>query len=127
MMRLLLDTHALIWWLTDNPRLSSMAGSVIADPDNQVLASAASGYEVANKQRLGRLPGGIAQDLSNALRQARIPLHALTLEHTIVAGLLPGPHRDPWDRLLMAQALTDDLTIVTVDPVFHHYAVPICW
>jgi PIN domain nuclease of toxin-antitoxin system len=111
-MRLLLDTHALIWWLTDNHRLSTPARAAIADPD---------------KQRLGRLSGRIAQDLPNALREARIPVHALTLAHTIAAGLLPGPHRDPWDRLIMAQALTDDLTVITVDPVFQDYALPICW
>lgn len=127
MMRLLLDTHALIWWLTDSPRLSHTARAAIADPDNLALASAASGYEIANKQRLGRLSGRIAQDLPSALRQARIPVHVLTLAHTIAAGLLPGPHRDPWDRLIMAQALTDDLTVVTVDPVFQDYALPICW
>lgn len=126
-MMLLLDTHALIWWLADNPRLSRAARVAIADPDNTVRASAASGYEIANKQRLGRLPGRVAQDLPNALRQARIPVHALTLVHTLAAGQLPGPHRDPWDRLIMAQALTDDLTVVTVDPVFQEYALPVCW
>jgi PIN domain nuclease of toxin-antitoxin system len=72
-LRLLLDTHALIWWLTDNRRLSAKARAAVADPNNAVFASAASGYEVANKQRLGKLPGRIAQDLSTALRQARIP------------------------------------------------------
>ena len=126
-MRLLLDTHALIWWLTDNPRLSAVARSAIANPGNVALASAASGYEIANKQRAGKLPGKIAQGLPNALRGARIPVLALTLEHTIAAGLLPGPHCDPWDRLIMAQALVEDLTVVTVDPVFRDYALPICW
>jgi PIN domain nuclease of toxin-antitoxin system len=125
--RLLLDTHALIWWLTDNPRLSPTARSGISDPDNTVLASAASGYEIANKQRLGRLPGRIAQDLPAALRQARIPVLDLTLPHTIAAGLLPGPHRDPWDRLIMAQAIEEGLAVVTADPVFRDYALPICW
>jgi PIN domain nuclease of toxin-antitoxin system len=76
-MRLLLDTHALIWWLTDKRRLSPAARAAIADPDNLVMASAASGYEIANKQRLGRLSGRIAQDLPNALREARIPVHGL--------------------------------------------------
>lgn len=127
MRRLLLDTHALIWWLTDNRRLSRPARAAIADPVNLVMASAASGYEVANKQRLGRLSGGIAQDLPKALREARISVHALTLAHTVAAGLLPGPHRDPWDRLIMAQALSDDLAVVTVDPVFRDYALPIFW
>jgi PIN domain nuclease of toxin-antitoxin system len=123
-MRFLLDTHALIWWLADHPRLSRAA---ITDPDNVTFASAASGYEIASKQRLGKLFGKIAQDLPSALRQARIPVLGLSLEHTVAAGLLPGPHRDPWDRLIMAQALVEDLTIVTIDPVFEDYAVPILW
>jgi PIN domain nuclease of toxin-antitoxin system len=126
-MRFLLDTHALIWWLTDHPRLSHAARSAIADPDNVAFASAASGYEIANKQRLGKLSGKIAQDLPSALRRARLPVLGLSLEHTIAAGLLPGPHRDPWDRLIMAQAMVDDLTIVTIDPVFGDYAVPTWW
>lgn len=126
-MKLLLDTHALIWWLTDNPRLSEMARDAIADPDNTVLASAASGYEIANRQRLGKLGQRIAEDLPAALREATIPVHRLTLEHTIEAGLLPGPHRDPWDRLIMAQARIDDLSVVTIDAVFRDYGVPIVW
>jgi PIN domain nuclease of toxin-antitoxin system len=126
-MRLLLDTHALIWWLADRPRLSTIARSAIADADNIVFASAATGYEIANKQRLGKLSGKIAQDLPGALRQARIPVLDLSLEHTIAAGLLPGPHRDPWDRLIMAQAVVDGLTVVTVDPVFKDYGVPVWW
>jgi PIN domain nuclease of toxin-antitoxin system len=124
--RLLLDTHALIWWLTDNPRLSGRARAAISDPDNEVFASAVSGYEVA-KQRLGKLAGNIAQDLPRALRGARIPVQGLTMAHAIAAGLLPGPHRDPWDRLIMAQAITDGLTVVTADRVFHEYGLPICW
>jgi PIN domain nuclease of toxin-antitoxin system len=75
--RLLLDTHALIWWLTDNPRLPRCPRAAIANPDNAVFASAASGYEIANKERLGKLPGKlpgkIAQDLPNALRHAASP------------------------------------------------------
>jgi PIN domain nuclease of toxin-antitoxin system len=126
-MRFLLDTHALIWWLTDHPRLSRAARSAIADPDNVAVASAASGYEIANKQRLGKLSGKIAQDLPSALRQARIPVLDASLEHTIAAGLLPGPHRDPWDRLIMAQAMVEDLTVVTIDPIFQDYAVPVWW
>jgi PIN domain nuclease of toxin-antitoxin system len=126
-LRLLLDTHALIWWLTDDRRLSAKARAAVADPNNAVFASAASGYEVANKQRLGKLPGRVAQDLSTALRQARIPVHPLSLDHTVSAGLLPGPHRDPWDRLIMAQAFADDLTVVSIDPIFRDYGVPVLW
>jgi PIN domain nuclease of toxin-antitoxin system len=126
-MRLLLDTHALIWWLTDNPRLSAPARAAIADPDNAVFASAVSGYEIANKQRLGKLPGKLAEILPKALRRARLAAQGLTLDHMIAAGSLPGPHRDPWDRLLIAQAMADGFTVVSLDPVFADYGVPVCW
>jgi PIN domain nuclease of toxin-antitoxin system len=126
-MRFLLDTHALIWWLTDHPRLSRAARSAIADPNNAAFASAVSGYEIANKQRLGKLPGRVAQELPSAVRRARIPVLRLGLDHTLAAGLLPGPHRDPWNRLIMAQAMVEELTIVTIDPVFEDYAVPTWW
>jgi PIN domain nuclease of toxin-antitoxin system len=126
-MRLLLDTHALIWWITDSPRLSQAARTAIAEPRNAVLASVVSGYELAYKQRLGKLPAEIPEDLPRALRDARIRTQHLTLGDTIAAGRLPGPHRDPWDRLIIAQAIHDGLTVVTVDPVFRDYGVPVCW
>jgi PIN domain nuclease of toxin-antitoxin system len=126
-MKLLLDTHALIWWLTDNPRLSSAARAAIADPEIAVCVSAASGYEIANKERLGRLPGKLTGILPQALRKARISTQALSLDHTLVAGRLPGPHRDPWDRLIIAQAIHDGLVVVSVDPVFRDYGVPVHW
>ena len=126
-MRLILDTHALLWWLTDHPRLSQPARDAVADATNEVLASPASGYEIANKERLGKLPHGIAQDLWPALRTARIRVLSLTLEHMVVAGALPGPHRDPWDRLIMAQARVDQLVVVSLDPVFRDYGCPVCW
>lgn len=126
-MRLLLDTHALIWWLVDSPRLSQAARAAISDPRNGLFASAVSGYEIANKERLGRLPGRLTQILPQALRKARISLRALALDHTVAAGRLPGPHRDPWDRLIIAQALVDGFTVVTVDVVFRDYGVPVCW
>jgi PIN domain nuclease of toxin-antitoxin system len=126
-MRLLLDTHALIWWLIDSPRLSQAARAAIADPQHAVLATAVSGYEIANKERLGRLPGRLTEILPQVLRKGRISIHPLSLEHLIAAGRLPGPHRDPWDRLIMAQALLDDLIVVTIDPVFRDYGVPVRW
>ena len=126
-MSFLLDTHTLIWWLTDSPRLSAAARFAIADPENALFASAASGYEIANKDPLGRLPGGLTAILPKALRKSRISTHALSLEHTIAAGQLPGPHRDPWDLLIMAQALRDGFTVVTLDRVFRDYGVPVHW
>ena len=126
-MRLLLDTHALIWWLIDSPRLSQAARAAIADPQCAVFATAVCGYEIANKERLGRLPGKLTGILPQVLRKGRISVHPLSLEHMIAAVLLPGPHRDPWDRLIMAQALLDHLTVVTIDPVFRAYGVPVHW
>jgi PIN domain nuclease of toxin-antitoxin system len=126
-MRLLLDTHALIWWLIDSPKLSQAARTAIADPHSAVFASAVSGYEIANKERLGRLPGKLTHILPQALRKARISIQALTLDHAIVAGRLPGPHRDLWDRLIIAQAIRDGLAVVSIDPVFRDYGVPVCW
>jgi PIN domain nuclease of toxin-antitoxin system len=126
-MRLLLDTHALIWWLVDSPKLSQTARTAIGDPGNMVLATAVSGYEIANKERLGRLPGRLTGILPQILRKGRISIHPLTFEHALAAGQLPGPHRDPWDRLIMAQAMAGGLTVVTTDPVFRDYGVPVCW
>jgi PIN domain nuclease of toxin-antitoxin system len=125
--RLLLDTHALIWWLVDSPKLSLVARSAIAEPKNALFASVVSGYEIANKERLGRLPGKLTQILPQTLRKARILLQTLTLEHAIAAGELPGPHRDPWDRLIIAQAMAGGYTVVSVDAVFRDYGVPVCW
>jgi len=126
-MRLLLDTHALIWWLADSPKLSRAARSAIADPRNTVLATAVNGYEIANKERLGRLPGKLTGILPQVLRRSRISIHPLTLGHALAAGQLPGPHRDPWDRLIMAQAMAGGLTVVTTDAIFRDYGVPVCW
>jgi PIN domain nuclease of toxin-antitoxin system len=126
-MKLLLDTHALIWWIIDSPKLSRGARTAIAEPRNAALASVVSGYEIAYKQRLGKLPAEIPEDLPRALRDARIRTEQLTLDHTIAAGQLPGPHRDPWDRLIIAQAIAGELTVVTADAVFRDYGVPVCW
>jgi PIN domain nuclease of toxin-antitoxin system len=124
-MRLLLDTNALIWSLTNSLRLSPVAA--ITDPDNDVRVSPVSGYEIANKQRLGKLNGDIAGELLAMVRKARLAVLPVSLEHTLAAGALPGPHRDPWDRLLMAQARLDDYRIVSIDPVFAEYGLPVVW
>jgi PIN domain nuclease of toxin-antitoxin system len=126
-MRLLLDTHALIWWLIDSPKLSQVARAAIADPSGAVFATAVSGYEIANKERLGRLPGKLTGILPQVLRKGRISIQPLTFAHALAAGQLPGPHRDPWDRLIMAQAMKGGFTVVTTDAVFRDYGVPVCW
>lgn len=126
-MRLLLDTHALLWWLVDSPSLSPQARDAIGDPDNEVWASAVSGYELANKQRLGKLKPPLTEELIVMVRRAGLPVLPVTLEHAVVAASMPGPHRDPWDRLLMVQARLDRLTVVTVDPAFPDYGVATLW
>jgi PIN domain nuclease of toxin-antitoxin system len=126
-MRLLLDTHALAWWLADSGSLSGRARAAIAEPTNEVWASAVSGYELVNKQRLGKLEPPLAGELALMVRRAALPVMAITLEHAVAAAGLPGPHRDPWDRLLMAQARLGQLTLVSTDGIFRDYGVPTLW
>jgi PIN domain nuclease of toxin-antitoxin system len=124
--RLLIDTHALLWWLTDNPRLSYAAEAAISNPDNEVFVSACIGYEIAYKQRLGRLPA-LPESLARRLEREGIETLPVSLEHAVAAAALPGPHRDPWDRIMMAQALAESCHMVTVDKVFADYNVPVLW
>jgi PIN domain nuclease of toxin-antitoxin system len=126
-LRLLLDTHALAWWLADSPDLSRRARAAIVDPDNEVWASAVAGYELTNKQRLGKLKPPLTAYLATMVQRARLPVLEVSLGHAIGGGSLPGPHRDPWDRLLIAQALQEGFTLVTKDPVFATYGVDTYW
>ena len=125
-MRLLLDTHALVWWLADDRRLSRTAAAVLDSPENDLFLSAVSGYEIVYKQRSGRLPDA-PEDLARRLQRASITVLPLSLDHALAAAALPGPHRDPWDRIMMAQAMAERLTVVTVDPRFAEYGVPVLW
>ncbi len=125
-MRLLLDTHALLWWLIDDPQLSAAARGAIADLENNVFVSACTGYEIAFKQRLGRLPI-FPESLLDRVRQERIGTLPISLEHAVAAASLPGPHRDPWDRIMMAQAVAEECHMVTIDRVFSDYGIPILW
>lgn len=125
-MRLLLDTHAVLWWLMDDPHLSPGARTAIADPANQLLVSAAIGYELAYKQRLGRLPAA-PENLSRRLLKERIEVLPISLDHALGAAALPGPHRDPWDRIMMAQAVAERCQVVTIDKVFSDYQIPVLW
>jgi PIN domain nuclease of toxin-antitoxin system len=128
-MHLLLDTHTLLWWLTENPSLPRSARKLIAQKNNDVLVSAASAWEIATKVRLGKLPIAIdlAHDFSGYLERERFETLAVSAEHGIRAGLLPGPHKDPFDRMLIAQALAENLVIVSNDVVFDGYGVKRAW
>ena len=128
-MRLLLDTHVLLWWLFDSDDLSASARAAIAEPENPVVVSSASAWEIATKHRIGKLPeaGDVVQRLPDYLRRARLDVLPISLEHALEAGGLPGPHKDPFDRMLIAQARLNVLTVVTRDSVFADYGVPVIW
>ena len=128
-MRVLLDTHALLWWLNDNNALPLTARKVIGREGNEVLVSAASAWEIATKVRLGRLPSGVdlARDFVGYLGRARFGQLAVSVEHAARAGLLPGPHQDPFDRILIAQAQTENIPIVSNDAALDGYGVPRLW
>ncbi|HLA74906.1 MAG TPA: type II toxin-antitoxin system VapC family toxin [Gammaproteobacteria bacterium] len=128
-MKVLLDTHALLWWLFDDPKLSAKAKRAIKNPDNVIFASTASAWEMATKYRLGKLPGAelVVRQLPALLQSARIEPLPISMEHALAAGNLPGPHRDPFDRMLIAQARLENLPIVTLDEAFKGYGVKIIW
>ncbi len=128
-MKILLDTHALLWWLLDDPRLTEVARRAISPADHQVLVSSASAWEIATKHRLGKLPkiGEIIDKLPRHIRQERFEVLPISFEHALLAGKLPGPHRDPFDRMLIAQARKEDLLVVTGDAVFAEYDVKVIW
>src|SRR5580704_1747192 len=128
-MRLLLDTHTLLWWLEENPSLPRSARKLIANKSNDVLVSAASAWEVATKVRLGKLPIAIdlAHDFSAYLERERFETLAVSAEHGIRAGLLPGPHKDPFDRMLIAQAQAENIPIVSNEISFESYGVRLLW
>lgn len=128
-MRLLLDTHVLLWWLFDDVSLSKRARNGIADPGNEILVSSVSGWEISTKHRLGKLPeaGEAVTHLPALLRQARMQVLPITLEHALAAGALPGPHRDPFDRMLIAQSRLEKVRLVSSDPIFKVYKIRTVW
>ena len=121
-MRLLLDTNAFIWWVGDDPRLGPSARSIIADSENDVFVSAASAWEISIKRAKGKLGFG---DVETALEAHAFEPLAIELEHGVAAGDLPPHHRDPFDRVLIAQARRESLAIVTADDAFALYDVDI--
>lgn len=128
-MRLLLDTHTLIWWLLDSPRLSRAAYAAIESEENEVFVSAASAWEVTTKHRLGRLSiaGPLALDFSGEiLREGFQPLE-ITVAHAQDAGALPGTHADPFDRMLIAQALAERMALVSNESTFDQFGVTRIW
>lgn len=128
-MRALLDTHALLWWLSDDPALSRPARKFIAGTENAAVVSAASAWEIATKVRLGKLPSAaeLASDFVAYLEREGFELLPISADHAIRAGLLPGPHKDPFDRMLIAQAQADSMPVVSNDVVFDDCGVRRIW
>ena len=128
-MKALLDTHALVWWWTDNRRLPRAARAMIAEPDNEVLVSAATAWEIATKNRLGKWPEveRLVTDFESLLLQSRFVGLPVSIAHARLAGTLTGQHRDPFDRMLIAQARLESAVLVTADAIFRRYRVPVVW
>jgi PIN domain nuclease of toxin-antitoxin system len=128
-MRALLDTHALLWWLLDSESLTKPARKIMAERRNAVLVSAASAWEIATKVRLGKLPGveDVAADFSGIMAQEGFELLSISADHAIRAGGLPGFHRDPFDRMLIAQAQSENLPLISKEAAFDHYGVGRIW
>lgn len=126
-MKLLIDTHVLIWWLTDPSRLSSRGFDVVNADDVEVLVSAVSAYEIELKRPVDPLLQRLPIDLVDAVFAEGFDWLAVTPEDAVAAARLPRHHRDPWDRLLIAQAARSQIPIMTKDDAFSAYGVPTLW
>ncbi len=122
-MRLLLDTHVLLWALTDDRRLAPEIRAAIVDGKTEVLVSAASAWEITVKRALGKLRA--PDDLPGQVAAARFESLDISVEHALAVGELPDHHRDPFDRMLVAQARVEGLTVVTNDPWIRRYDVAV--
>jgi PIN domain nuclease of toxin-antitoxin system len=128
-MRLLLDTHALLWWLAGDDKLSRTARKAIENESNGVYVSAASVWEIATKFRLGKLPGAesLVTDAAGIVASQDFSGLAIALHHAQRAGTLPGKHRDPFDRMLIAQSQLEGLTLVSNETLFDDYGITRLW
>jgi PIN domain nuclease of toxin-antitoxin system len=128
-MKILLDTHALLWWLFNDPKLSTKAHDIISNSNNIIIVSSISAWEISTKHRLGKLPeaGDIVDNLTSYLKVSNFSVLEISLEHALLAGKLPPFHRDPFDRMLIAQSLIEKIPIITVDHAFKDYSIPIIW
>ncbi|MEG4252272.1 type II toxin-antitoxin system VapC family toxin [Microcoleus sp. AT3-A2] len=128
-MRLLLDTHTFIWYVTDNPRLSAHVKLLIEDENNEKLLSIASIWEMAIKHSIGRLNFSLPfmEFVGQQLTVSNIGLLEINLQHIEVVASLPLHHRDPFDRLIIAQSMAEQIPILSVDAIFDAYAIARVW
>jgi PIN domain nuclease of toxin-antitoxin system len=127
--RLLLDTHTFLWWLAGHSSLSKRARTEINSSDSEVFVSAASAWEIATKHRLGKLSEAelVAVDVASIIESQQFTQLAVSVRHGQAAGALPGLHRDPFDRMLVAQAMLEDLILVSNERVLDVYGVKRLW
>ncbi len=128
-MRLLLDTHAFLWWVINDKRLSQAARRAIADEDNDVLISAVSAWEIAIKHRIGKLPESetLVENMAAKIALEGFEELPITVDDAVRAGQLPGHHSDPFDRMLIAQALARNIPLISNEPLFDRYGVRRLW
>ncbi|MDM7957384.1 type II toxin-antitoxin system VapC family toxin [Blastomonas sp.] len=125
----LFDTHALIWWWNDNLLLPKAVRRGLIDPDNAIFVSAASAWEVATKVRLGKWQEAeeAAEQFEALCERNGFELLPVSVTHGLLAGSLPGEHRDPFDRMIAAQAIQDDLVVITRDPALASLGCATFW
>ncbi|MBI2912117.1 MAG: type II toxin-antitoxin system VapC family toxin [Chloroflexi bacterium] len=128
-MRCLLDTHAFLWWIADDPRLTERVRAILRDAEQEIFFSAASAWEIAIKTRLGHLDfdEDVAEFIPRQLLANGFSPLPVQVRHALRVHSLPLVHRDPFDRLLVAQALLEDLPILTADPIVAQYPVDVLW
>ena len=128
-MKVVLDTHAFLWWITDDDRLSPDARSIIANRENELFLSAATCWEIAIKAKLGRIhfPGKLDSFIAKQLELSDIYSLPIHMSHALNVYNLPNHHRDPFDRLIIAQAQLEKMSILTMDPQIARYGVKVVW
>ena len=128
-MKALLDTHTLLWWLDGDERLSKTARHWIAQPEHVVLVSAVSAWEIATKVRIGKLPGAIAvaERYHDCMAEQGFTPLSISTDHALRAGNLPGPHRDPFDRMLIAQSQAENIPLISNESLFDGYGIRRIW
>lgn len=128
-MKALLDTHTFLWWIANDPQLSTRARQIMEDANTELLLSAASGWEIAIKSRLGKLklPADLQGFVAEQLGINGIQVLPIQMAHALHGLTLPDHHRDPFDRMLVAQGQLEELPILTGDPQIAQYAVTVIW
>lgn len=130
-MQVLLDTHTFLWWIEDDPQLSELARSTIEDEENEIFFSAASGWEIAIKSQIGKLNLNTSENLeqfvATEIYSNDFKVLPIQLSHTLHIHNLPLHHRDPFDRILVAQSVIEKMPILTIDPLIDQYEVETLW